>query len=250
MTSSTPFLFLPLIFSLLNVSAVVQFTIHLSDSLDDPVFKKGAAFVFQFEAVTPESGSKVRVFSPFPRIPDINLSNAHTILQKRGHSDTLAGMTSVKICDTADMEHLSDNLFDRLEEKLRILENEVQAAQTDQHNLVTMASSFLPPPIHPHEAPSRSKRAIGLIAAAAGAAGLALGDPVKEVACSALSIFNLCTDTTDLQNDIDGILATQNQFQDVLQRVQTKNDEKFFLLGNEIKDTQDSVVKITKVVGT
>ena len=250
MTSTTPFLFLPIIFSLLNFSAVVQFTTHLSDSLDDPVFKKGAAFVFQFQDVTPESESKVRVFSPFPRIPDINLTNAHTILQKRGHSDTLAGMTSVKMCDTADMEHLYDNLFNRLEEKLRILENEIQAAQTDQHNLVTMASSFLPPSMHPHEAPSRSKRAIGLIAAAAGAAGLALGDPVKEAACSALSIFNLCTDTTDLQNDIDGILATRNQFQDVLQRVQTKNDEKFVLLDNEIKDTQDSVVKITKLVGT
>ena len=251
MTSTTPFLFLPLIFSLLNVSAELQFTTHLSDSLDDPVFKKGAGFVFQFQAVTPGSESKVRLFSPFPRIPDINLTNAYTILQQRGHSDTLAGITSVKMCDTADMEHLYDNLFNRLEEKLKILENEIHAAQTDQHNLVTMAaSSFLPPSIHPHEAPSRSKRAIGLIAAAARAAGLALGDPVKEAAWSALSIFNLCTDTADLQNDIDGILATQNQFQDVLQRIQTKNDEKFFLLGNEIKDTQDSVVKITKLVGT
>ena len=200
----------------------------MSDSLDDPVFKKGAAFVFQFPAVTTESESKVRVFSPFPRIPDINLTNKYTILQQRGHSDTLAGMTSVKMCDTADMEHSYDNLFNRLEEKLRILENKIQAVQTDQHDLVTMASSFLPPSIHPHEAPSRNKRAIGLIAASAGATGLALGDPVKEVACTALSIFNICTDTTDLQNDIDGILATQNQFQDVLQRVQTKNDEKFF----------------------
>ena len=250
MTSPTPFFFLPFLSSFLNVCADVQFTTHLSDSLDDPVFKKGAAFVFQFQAVTPESESKVRVFSPFPRIPDINLTNAYTILQQRGHSDTLAGMSSVKLCHTSDMEHLYDNLFNRLEEKLKVLENEIHAAQTDQHNLVTMASSFLPPSIHPHDAPSRGKRAIGLIAAAAGAAGLALGDPVKEAACSALSIFNLCTDTTDLQNDIDGILATQNQFQDVLQRVQTKNDEKFFLLGNEIKDTQDSVVKITKLVGT
>ena len=217
MTSTAPFLLLPFLIFFLNVSAEVQFTTHLSDSLYDPVFKKGAAFVFQFQALTPESESKVRVFSPFPRIPDINLTNAYTILQQRGHSDTLAGMHSVKICNTADMEHLYANLFNRLEEKMKILENEIHAAQTDEHNLVTMASSFLPPWIHPHEAPSRSKRAIGLIAAAAAA--LALGDPVKEAACSVLSIFNLCTDTTDSQHDIDGILATQNQFQDVLQRV-------------------------------
>ena len=53
-----------------------------------------------------------------------------------------------------------------------------------------------------------------------------------------------------MQHDIDGILAAQNQFQDVLQRVQTKNDENFFLLDHEITDTKDSVVKITKLVGT
>ena len=180
--------------------------------MDDPVFKKSAAFVFQFQAVTSESESKVRVFSPFPRIPDINLTNAYTILQQRGHSDTLAGMHSVKVCNTADMEQLYDNLFNRLEEKLKILENEIHAAQMNQNNLVTRASSFLPPTIHPPDVPSRSKRAIGLIAAAAGAAGLALDYPVKEAACSALSIFNLCTDTTDFQNNIGGILATQNQF--------------------------------------
>ena len=37
---------------------------------------------------------------------------------------------------------------------------------------------------------NRSPRAIGLIAAAAGAAGLILGDPLKDAACSVLSIFS------------------------------------------------------------
>ena len=225
-----------LLLALINfVFTDVQFTTHLSDSLDDPVFKKGAALLFQFQAVTPESESKVRVFSPFPKIPDINLTNAYTILQQRGHSDTLADMQSVKMCNTADMEQLYDSLFNRLSEKLKLLETKIHAAETDQQNLVTMASSFLPPSVHPHGVPSRGKRAIGLIAAAAGAAGLALGAPVKEAACSALSIFNLCTDTTDLENDIDRVLATQNQFQDVLQRVQSQNDEKFFCLVTKSK---------------
>ena len=204
MTSTTFSLFLPLLISFLNVCVDVQFTTLLSDSLDDPGFKKGAAFVFRFQAVTSENESKVRAFSPLPRIPDMNLTNAYTILQKRGHSKTLAGMHSVKMYNTANVEQLYDNLFNRLEEKLKILENEIHAAQTDQHNLVTMASSFSPPSIPPLDAPSRSKRAIGLIAAAARAAGLALADPVKKAACSALSIFNLRTDTTDLHNDIDG----------------------------------------------
>ena len=64
------------------------------------------------------------------------------------------------------------------------------------------------------------------------------------------TFFHNCTDTTDLENDIEIISVTQNKFQDNLQRVQMKNDEMFFWLSNEIKDTQDSVVKITKLVST
>ena len=49
----------------------IQFTSHLSGALDKPVFKKRAAIVLKYRGVTPESESKVRVFSPFPKIPEI-----------------------------------------------------------------------------------------------------------------------------------------------------------------------------------
>jgi len=90
----------------------VQFTTHLGDALDKPVFKKGAAFVFKYQAVTPESESKVRVFSPFPKIPEINLTDAYTILQTRGHTDLMTGMDTVKLCRTERMGTLYDQLFD------------------------------------------------------------------------------------------------------------------------------------------
>ena len=227
----------------------VQFTTHLSDALDKPVFKKGAAFVFKYQAVTPESESKVRVFSPFPKIPDINLTDAYTILQTRGHTDSMNGMDTVKLCRTERMGTLYDQLFDQLEEKLSLIQREIDAAQTDQNQLVEVASSFLPPSIKPDHGTARSKRAVGIIAAAAGAAGLVLGSPVKDAACSALSIFSLCTDNKDLEENVDHVMATQKQFQAVLERVQTKNDENFFILGNEIKETQESVQKITEIVG-
>ena len=82
---------------------------------------------------------------------------------------------------------------------------------------------------------------MGIIAAAAVAAGLVLGSPVKDGAFSALSIFNLCTDTRDLEENVDHVMATQKHFQAVLERIQTKNDESFFILGNEIEETQESV---------
>ena len=95
---------------------------------------------------------------------------------------------------------------------------------------------------------SRNPGAIGLNAAAAGAAGLILGVPVKDAACSALSIFSLCSNNTELEADVDNMLRQQTVFQKTLERLQNRNDEKFFLLGNEIKETQESVAKITEVV--
>ena len=80
--------------------AEVQFSTHLNDESDTPIFKKGAAFVFKYQAVTSESESKVRVFLPFPRLPEINLTDAYSLVAHRGHSDTTAGINTVKRCQT------------------------------------------------------------------------------------------------------------------------------------------------------
>ena len=85
---------------------------------------------------------------------------------------------------------------------------------------------------------NRSPTAIGLIAAAAGVAGLILGDPVKDAECSALSIFSLWSDNTESEADVENMLKQQTVFQKTSERVQNSNDENFFLQGNEIKETQ------------
>ena len=43
-------------------------------------------------------------------------------------------------------------------------------------------------------------------------------------------------------------MKQQTVFKETLERVQNRNDENFFLLGNEIKETQESVARITEVV--
>ena len=60
--------------------ADVQFSTHLNDDSDIPIFKKGAAFVFKYQAVTSESESKVRVFSPFPGLSETNLAEAYSLV--------------------------------------------------------------------------------------------------------------------------------------------------------------------------
>ena len=177
--------------------AEVQFSTHLNDESDTPSFKKGAAFVFKYQAVTSENESKVRVFSPFPKLPEINLTEAYSLVAHRGHSDTMAGMNTVRRCQAATSEEAYELLFKRIDEQLTILDKEIAEAKTDQTRLVEIATSFLPQQsMLAGNTGSRSRRAIGLIAAAAGADGLILADPVKNAACSALSIFSLCSDNT------------------------------------------------------
>ena len=198
------------IFLIGTMFADVQFSTHLNDDSDTPIFKKGAVFVFKYQAVTSESESKVRVFSPFPRLPEISLTEVYSLVAQRGHSDTLAGMNTVKRCQSAASENAYELLFNRIDEQLTILDKEVAEAKTDRNRLVEIATSFLPQQSMPAgNTGIRSPRAIGLIAAAAGAAGLILGVPVKDAACSALSIFSLCSDNTELEADVANFLQQQ-----------------------------------------
>ena len=220
----------------------------MNDESDTPIFKKGAAFVFKYQAVTSESESKVRVFSPFPRLLEINLTEAYSLVAHRRHSDTMAGMNTVKRCQTATSEEACELLFNRIDEQLTILVKEIAEAKTGRNRLVEIVTSFLPQQsMLAGNTGSRSPRAMGLIAAAAGAAGLILRDPVKDPACSALSIFSLCSDNTELEADVENLLKQQTKFQKTLERVQNRKDEKFFLLGNEIKETQESVAKVLRL---
>ena len=93
-----------------------------------------------------------------------------------------------------------------------------------------------------------SKRFIGAIAALGAGAGLILGDPLKEAACTAVSIFNLCDDTSTLSHDVDHILKIQEETIATLQRVQSANDENIFLLGNGVRVTQQNVKKLRDAV--
>ena len=75
-----------------------------------------------------------------------------------------------------------------------------------------------------------------------------MGDLVKDAACSALSIFSICSENTELEADVENMLNQQTVIRKTLKRVQNRNNENFFPLGNEIKETQESVAQNTEVV--
>ena len=113
----------------------------------------------------------MRVFSAFPNIPEIELTETYSLVAHRGHSDTLAGMNTVKRYQTAASENAYELLFNRMDDQLKILEKELAEAEVDRNRLVESATSFLPQQsMLAVNTGSRNARAIGLIAAAAGSA--------------------------------------------------------------------------------
>ena len=191
----------------------------------------------------------MRVFLPFPRLPEINLTEACSSVAHSVRKDTLAGLNTVKRCQTATSENAYELLFNRIDQQMTKLDKKIAKAKTDRNRLVETATSFLPQQSKlAGNTGSRSPQAIGLNAAAAGAAGLILGDPVKDAACLVLSNCSLCSVNTELEADVDNLIQQQTVFQKTLEREQTRNDTKFFLLGNKIQETQESAAKITEVV--
>ena len=79
---------------------VTHYSTHLNDQPEIPVFKKGDAFLFKYQAVTSESENKVRVFSLFPKIPDINLTGTEDLSNLAKIRRTgIGGMYVQNVCE-------------------------------------------------------------------------------------------------------------------------------------------------------
>ena len=90
----------------------------------------------------------------------------------------------------------------------------------------------------------RKKQFVDPVAATGASAGLILGDPIKDAACTALAIFNMCSDNNQISRDVKVVMHTQQQTILTLHRVQARNFENFFILGNEVRATQSNLKEI------
>ena len=156
------------------------------------------------------------------------------------------------VVNTNDMLAKLAGLAESIEYRVNLLSKEQKAIADDHLELLGVAESFAPPPTKPNEnkeqtGHSRQRRFFPALMAASGAAGLILGNPLKDAACSALSIFKLCSDNKHLKKDISTLMAQQNSFAEAMKTVQTTNDKKFVLLGSEISKTQENIKAIRDV---
>ena len=153
-------------------------------------------------------------------------------------------------CAIEKINETYDLLAQQLENRINMVKQEMSASVKDQNGLSETTKSFLPQ-IHRTEEASikRTRRFFGGAVAAIGACdGLILGDSIKDAASTALSIFNMCDDNSQLSRDIEAAMDTQQETILTLQRVQAMIEDNLFLPDNEVKETQHNVKQIRDAV--
>ena len=115
--------------------------------------------------------------------------------------------------------------------------NKINEAQLELNTLSDIEESFLPTAAflgtprqrgstNEDESHNRTRRLIGAVAALAAGTGFILGEPIKDAACNALSIFNLCDSTDDLERELDYVTEQQASQQKAFQTVQDQKQGK------------------------
>ena len=157
------------------------------------------------------------------------------------------------VVNIKDMLAKLTGLAESIEYRVNLLLKEQKAIADDHLELLRVVESFAPLPTKPNKdkeqtGHSRHYRSLSALMAASGAAGLILGNPLKDATCSALSVFKLYSDKKDLKKDISNLKAQKNSFAEAMKILQTTNERKFVLLGSEISKTQENVKMIRDVV--
>ena len=160
------------VYCILFVSSIPLGNLVADDPPTDgtPIIQKGAAFIYNYQAVTSESESKVRVFSPFPQPPEVDLSTAKSLIELlhdiKKYLLSLPFVAVVRAdapCPTtmATCQSRADSLREALEYRLQLLNDEQEAIARDYDELLRVASSFAPPPTATtHSTHHRSKRLV------------------------------------------------------------------------------------------
>ena len=148
-----------------------------------PIIQKGAAFIYNYQAVTSESESIVCVFSPFPQAPSVDLtavdsltdlvSNIHNKLTSLLFLETVASDEPCPIAMYTSQDR-ANGLRKSIEYRVHLLADERSAIAQAYAELLRVASSFPPPPMQPPSIgdPHHRQRLVPALMAASGVAGL------------------------------------------------------------------------------
>ena len=232
----------------------IQYSIVNKEQL--PQFERRAAFISRYQVLISESERQVRLFSPFPTIPDINIDGVHTIpLESNQKLSRIQYRVAHAGCNNITFNESHIPVTQQMDNRYKYLKQEVNEAQFELNTLSDVAESFFRQQSAPRatrrkrsidadELHNRTRRLIGAVAALAAGTRFFFGEPIKDAACNALYIFNICDSTEDLEGELDQVTEQQKSQQQAFQTVQDQNNEKLALLRDEIHLTQESVERI------
>ena len=198
--------------------------------------------IFKHQVVTSESDSRVQLFSPFPTLPDVNVDGVHAIL--RVGNQQLSRMQSrlgEAGCNNATFNESHIPVTQQMDNMYKYLQQVIHEAQLKLNTLTAVAKSFFQLEPYPgatrqkhsfdeDEPHNRTRRLTGAVAALAAGTGFILGGTIKDSACNALSIFNLCDSIECLERELDQVTKQLKTQQQAFQTNQDQNKEKLALL--------------------
>ena len=124
----------------------------------------------------------------------------------------------------------NESVMQQMDNRYKYLKQEVNEAQIELNTLSDVEESFFPPEsslgttrqgrsLNEDEPHNRTRRLIGAVAALAAGTGFILGEPIKDAACNALSIFNPCDSTENLEQELVQVTKQQKKQQQAFQTV-------------------------------
>ncbi len=267
----------PISIGLLAIVVSAEFS-----TLDGSSGDRGAVFIPRFDMFTAEAHTLVSVASPFPypvkmdwkqldnlvsNISDdmINIRDYYERemmrVMENGYwaTEKYRHYMPVFRCKESCQSVIPEAIIQEMKRLLTEIKDEAELANTLLNNTKIEAVSFKVdvPAMNvmsdgTQEAEDelvRKRRGylapLGFLGAGVGF-GAFSGIMLKKGVCGALpSVFNFCEDSNKkLTKRMNSVIATQRRMSDYIQRETTENNEKFFLLGNEIARTQADLQEV------
>ena len=111
-----------------------------------PEFARGAAFIFEYQVVTSESESQIRLFSRFPTLPDVNIDDVHAIiLESNQKLSRMQNRVEQSECNNLMFNESHIPILQQMENMHNHLKTEVNEAQSELNTLSTIAEYFFQP---------------------------------------------------------------------------------------------------------
>ena len=111
-----------------------------------PEFERGAAFISKYQVVSSESESQIRLFSPFPTLPDVNIDGVHdVILESNAKLSRMQYRVAQAGCNNITLNESHIPVLQQMENMHNHLQTEINEAQSELNTLSTIAESFFPP---------------------------------------------------------------------------------------------------------